>query len=88
MQPVNELPEALAGLEAAADVAAELGLVALAAGALEELLPHAASSRLVTAAAAVVINAVCLTVCLQTRLPEPRRHGATPWPRLPECKTC
>ena len=78
MQARNELPEALAVLEAAADVAAELGLDALAAGALDELLPHAASSRLVAAAAAAVINAVCLTVCLQTRLPEPRRHGAAP----------
>jgi hypothetical protein len=84
MHAVNELPEALAGLEAPADVAAELGLDALAAGALEELLPQAASSRLVTDAAAAVINAVCLTVSSR---PDCRSLGVTglpPKPRLPE----
>jgi len=60
MHPRDEVLAAPAVLDAAADVAAEL--VALAAGALDELLPHAASSRLVAAAAAVAINAVCLTV--------------------------
>src|SRR5689334_22249400 len=79
MQARNVLPEAPAVLVAAADVAAELGLDALAAGALDELLPHAASSRLVAAAAAVAIKAVCLTVSSTgLRLPEPRRHGAAP----------
>jgi len=85
MQPTNELPEALAVLEAAADVAAELELDALAAGALEELLPHAASSRLVAPAAAAVIKAVCLTV--SSTGPGCRSPGVTglpPRPRLPE----
>jgi hypothetical protein len=36
--------------------------VLVAAGALDVLLPQAATSRLAAAAAAVVINAVCLTV--------------------------
>jgi hypothetical protein len=84
MQPTNELPAALAGLEAAADVAAELGLDALAAGALEELLPQAASSRLVTDAAAAVINAVCLTVSSRADCRSPGVTGLPPKPRLPE----
>jgi hypothetical protein len=74
MQPTNELPVALAGLEAAADVAA--GLVALAAGALDVLLPQAAS-RVVAAAAAAVINAVCLTVSSR---PDCRSPGVTGLP--------
>jgi hypothetical protein len=88
MHARNELPEALAGLEAAADVAAELGLVALADGALDELLPQAASSRLVTDAAAAVINAVCLTVSSRPGCRSPGVTGLPPKPRLPECKTC
>jgi hypothetical protein len=84
MQPVNELPEALAGLEAAADVAAGLELDAPAAGALEELLPQAASSRLVTDAAAAVINAVCLTVSSRPDCRSPGVTGLPPKPRLPE----
>jgi len=87
MQPVNELPEALAGLEAAADVAAEVGLDVPAAGALVEL-PQAASSRVVTAAAAVDINAVCLTVSSRPDCRSPGVAGLPPKPRLPECKTC
>jgi hypothetical protein len=84
MHARNELPEALAGLEAAADVAAELGLDAPAAGALEELLPQAASSRLVTDAAAAVINAVCLTVSSRPDCRSPGVTGLPPKPRLPE----
>jgi hypothetical protein len=77
MHPRNEVPAALAAPVAAADVAA--GLVAVAAGALDVLLPHAASSRLVAAAAAVAIKAVCLTVSSTgLKLAEPRRHGAAP----------
>jgi hypothetical protein len=84
MQARNELPEALAGPEAAADVAAEVGLVAPAAGALEVLLPHAANSRLVAAAAAVAINAVCLTVSSRPDCRSPGVTGLPPKPRLPE----
>jgi hypothetical protein len=62
MQPRNlPLVAALAVLDALAG--AELD--ALAAGVLltlDVLLPHAASSRAVTPAAAAVINAVCLTI--------------------------
>jgi len=77
MHPRNEVPEAPAVLVAAAEVVA--GLVAVAAGALVVLLPHAASNKLVAAAAAVAIKAVCLTVSSTgLKLPEPRRHGATP----------
>jgi hypothetical protein len=77
MHPRDEAPEAPAVL-VAADVVA--GLVPVAAGALDVLLPHAASSRLVAAAAAVAIKAVvCLTVSSTgLKLSEPRRHGATP----------
>jgi hypothetical protein len=82
MHPRNELPEALAGLEAAADVAAELVFEAPAAGALEELLPQAASSRLVAAAAAVAIKAVCLTVSSR---PDCRSPGVTGLPPSPDC---
>ena len=56
------------------------------AGGVVVLLPQAAISRVVTAAAAVPINAVCLTVILHwTRLC--RCPGVTelpPKPRLPE----
>jgi len=64
MQPRNLLPvAALAVLDALAEVDAEL-LLALAEGllALDELLPHAASSRAAAPAAVAVINAVCFTV--------------------------
>jgi DNA-binding NarL/FixJ family response regulator len=85
MQARNELPDAPAVLVAAADVAAELGLDALAAGALDVLLPHAASSRLVAAAAAVAINAVvCLTVSSRPDCRSPGVTGLPPKPRLPE----
>jgi len=57
MQPRN-LRAAAAALELAG---AADELVAPADGALDELLPQAASSRL-TAAVAAVIKAVCLTV--------------------------
>jgi hypothetical protein len=65
MQPRNEL--AAAGLLAAADVdagadEAAADVVVVAAGALDELLPHAAITRLAATAAAAAINAECFTV--------------------------
>jgi hypothetical protein len=71
----------------AADEAAELAaLDGLDAGALEllaldELLPHAATSRVAAAAAAAVAtNEVCLTVFPShwTRLPTPRADKGVP----------
>jgi hypothetical protein len=79
MQPRN-LPEA-EGLDVPVELPELDELDPFADGALDVLLPHAASSTLAVAAAAV-INAVCLTV--SSRLPEPRRRGGPPWPRLPE----
>jgi len=55
MQPRN-------WLAAGAVVGAADGLDALDEGALDELLPQAASARLTAAVAAAVIKAVCLTV--------------------------
>jgi hypothetical protein len=73
--------EVAAGVVAGADVAAEVGV---AAGALDVLLPQAATSRL-AAAAAVVMNAVCLTV--SSTGPGfagcPGVTGLPPRPRLP-----
>jgi len=74
MQPRNLAPVAAAGLDAL--VLAEVD--ALAAGVLltlDVLLPHAASSRAVTPAAAAVINAVCLTISSTGQLPSPRHDG-------------
>jgi hypothetical protein len=77
MQPRNLAPDAAAGLDAL--VLAEVD--ALAAGVplelltLDVLLPHAASSRAVTPAAAAVINAVCLTISSTGQLPSPRHDG-------------
>jgi hypothetical protein len=74
--------EVAAGVVAGADVAAEVGVDA---GALDVLLPQAATSRLAAAAAAVVINAVCLTV--SSTGPGfagcPGVTGLPPRPRLP-----
>jgi hypothetical protein len=55
-------------------------LVALAAGvvellAVDELVPHAATSRVAAPAAAAVINAVCLTI--SSTGPRFRRPGMT-----------
>jgi len=70
MHPRN-LPEveALVVLDALDEAAGELDALALALAlvlvvdeALDELLPQAASSKQVLAAAAAAINAVCLTV--------------------------
>jgi hypothetical protein len=90
MQARNELPAAVAEPVAAADVVgAAAGLdaagdVAVADGALDVLLPQAASSRLAPTAA-VVINAVCLTV--SSTGPGfagcPGVTGLPPRPRLP-----
>jgi len=64
MHPRNLLEvEAPAVLDVAADAAGELDVLALVLDeALDELLPQAASSKHVLAAAAAVINAVCFTV--------------------------
>jgi hypothetical protein len=64
MQPTT-LPDAAAVPVAAAvvdDAGADDDVVLVAEGALDELLPHAAISRLAAAAAAVAINAVFFTV--------------------------
>jgi len=89
MQARNELVAAVgelvtAGVDAAVDAGVDGELVA--GGALDELLPQAATSRLVAAAAAAaVINAVCLTVPPQARCAIARaRRSNPPWPRLPE----
>jgi hypothetical protein len=77
MQPRN-LPEA-----EALDVPVELDeLDPFADGALDVLLPHAASSTLAVAAAAV-INAVCLTV--SSTAPGCRSPGAAGVPPGPDC---
>jgi hypothetical protein len=82
--PVVDAPPVDVDVEVAAgaDVVAEL----VAAGALDVLVPQAAISRLVTAAAAVPINAVCLTVIppLDLVVPCPGVTGLPPKPRLPE----
>jgi len=89
MQPRNLLvvdPVAVLDAEAEAEAIVELaeldGLVVDEA--LDELLPQAASSRHVLAAAAAAINAVCLTVCLQwARVAGVRHNGVIPPHRLP-----
>jgi hypothetical protein len=58
MQPRNLAAAAVLVVAGAADD----GLDAPAAGALDELLPQAASARLTVTVAAAVIKAVCLTV--------------------------
>jgi hypothetical protein len=82
MHPRKEVLEAPAVLDAVAEAAAELDVL-VADGALDELLPHAASSRLVAAAAAAVINAVCLTV--SSTGPGCRSPGITGLPPGPDC---
>jgi hypothetical protein len=74
---------AVAVLDAAAEVGAAAELAELAGlvvdEALDELLPQAASSRHVLAAAAAAINAVFLTVCLQwARVAGDRHNGVVP----------
>jgi hypothetical protein len=74
---------AVAVLDAAAEVGAAAELAELAGlvvdEALDELVPQAASSRHVLAAAAAAINAVFLTVCLQwARVAEDRHNGVVP----------
>jgi hypothetical protein len=66
MQP-RSLPvvEAVLVLDVVGEAAGELDVLVLVLGldeALDELLPQAASSKQVLAAAAAAINAVCLTV--------------------------
>jgi len=65
MQPRNLLPvAALAVLDALDELAALAAglLLVLVELAVDELLPHAASSKAAAPAAAAVINAVCFTV--------------------------
>jgi len=76
MQPTKLLPDA-AGAELDDDEDDEV--VVLDDGALDELEPHAAMSRLAAAAAAAVMNAVCFTVPpLDQVCRVPRHHGAPP----------
>jgi hypothetical protein len=80
MQP-RKLPPA------AADVAPDAGddVVELADGALVELEPHAASTRLTAAVAAADINAVCFTVSSTgPGCRVPRHHGTPPSPDCPK----
>ena len=66
MQPRNELAAAVlldVGVVDAAAEVAEVAVVGLVVeGALDELLPHAATTRVAAAAAATAINAECFTV--------------------------
>jgi hypothetical protein len=88
MHPRKEVPEAPPVLDAVAEAAADLDVL-VADGALDELLPHAASSRLVAAAAAAVINAVCLTVSSTgPGCRSPGVAGLPPGPDCPKGKTC
>jgi hypothetical protein len=80
-------PDAAAGLDALvlAEVDAAAAGVLLELLTLDVLLPHAASSRAVTPAAAAVINAVCFTI--SSTEPDCRRPGMTGapephWPRF------
>src|ERR1700751_4684652 len=54
-------------------------------GSLDELVPHAASTRLVAAIAAVAIHGVCFTVPpLGPDCRVPRHHGTPPSPDCPK----
>jgi hypothetical protein len=86
MHPRNLLEvEAPAVLDVAAEAAGELDALALVLDeALDELLPQAASSKQVLAAAAAVINAVCFTVSSSgPGLPEIGTTELSPPHRLP-----
>jgi hypothetical protein len=93
MQARNDEPDAppveldeVVGAGADDDGDDDAGVLVPADGALDVLLPQAATSRLAAAAAAVVINAVCFTVSSTgTRLCRcPGVTGLPPRPRLPE----
>jgi hypothetical protein len=81
MQPRNLLPAAEAVL-----VAVDDALVVLDDdGALDELVPQAASSRLAAAVAPAAIHAVCFTVPpLGPGCRLPRHHGTPPSPDCPK----
>jgi hypothetical protein len=82
MQPRKLLPAAEAVLVDAAD---DDGLDVLDDGALDELVPQAASSRLVAAVAVAAIHAVCFTVPpLGPDCRMPRQHGTPPSPDCPK----
>jgi len=89
MQPRNDEPAADAALLALADDAgadeAAADVVLVAAGALDELLPHAAITRLAATAAAAAINAECFTVSSTGRgCAGAQARRVLPQPRLPE----
>ena len=94
MQPRKLLPAAapvavLLPVADALDEAADADDDVLAdEGALDELLPHAAISKLAAAAPTVAINAVFFTVSSRPGCRSPGVTGLPPKPRLPECKTC
>jgi hypothetical protein len=81
MQPRKLLPAAEAVLVDAAD---DDALDVLDDdGALDELVPHAASTRLATAVAAAAIHGVCFTVPPGTRLPGAQASRDSP--PSPDC---
>jgi hypothetical protein len=90
MQPRNDEPAADAVLleladDAGADEAAADVVVLVDAGALDVLLPHAATTRVATTAAAAVINAECFTVSSTGRgCAGAQARQVLPQPRLPE----
>jgi hypothetical protein len=88
MQPRNDEPAADAVLDALADVAgadeAAADVVLVAAGALDVLLPHAATTRLAATAAAAAVNAECFTVSSTGRSCGAQARRVHPQPRLPE----
>jgi hypothetical protein len=82
MQPRKLLPAAEAVLVDAAD---DDGLDVLDDGALDELVPQAARSRLVADMAAAAIHGVCFTVPpLGPDSRVPRHHGTPPSPDCPK----
>jgi hypothetical protein len=86
MQPRKLLPAAEAVLDDAAD---DDGLDVLDDGALDELVPQAARSRLVAAVAAAAIHAECFTVPPGTRLPGAQASRDSPLAQTArKSKTC
>ena len=89
MQPRNDEPAAelvaLADVAGADEAAADVLVVVVAEGALDELLPQAAITRLAATAAAAAINAECFTVSSTGRgCAGAQERRVLPQPRLPE----